>query len=62
MLDESPMEKSGNHELPEFPWGGSGLEPEPADVVPVFIGIVDESVEDFRLQKDKCFSKYSSSM
>lgn len=61
ILDESPMEKSGNHELPGFSWVPE-LELEPVDVVPVFIGIVDGSFEDFRLQKEKCFSKCSCSV
>lgn len=59
IFDESPMEKSGNHELPGFSWDP---EPEPVDVVPVFIGIFDESFEDLRLQNEKCFSKCSINM
>lgn len=59
IFDESPMEKSGNHELPGLSWDP---EPEPVGVVPVFIGIFDESFEDFRLQNEKCFSKCSCNM
>lgn len=63
VLDESPMEKSGNHELPGVSCDPEPEpDPEPADVVPVFIGIVDESLEDFRLQKQNRFRKTPSNV